>query len=48
MRDRPVTVPDLYRTIAHVLDLNPDKMRVTPAGRPIKAVDGGRVIAGLV
>ena len=48
VRDRPVTVPDLYRTIAHVLDLNPDKTRVTPAGRPLKAVDGGRVIAELV
>jgi hypothetical protein len=48
VRDRPVSVPDLYRTVAHVLDLNPDKMRVTPAGRPLKAVDGGTVISGLV
>jgi uncharacterized protein (DUF1501 family) len=46
--DRPVTVPDLYRTIAWSMDLNPDKMRVAPSGRPIKAVDGGKVIAGLV
>ena len=46
--DRPVTVPDLYRTIAHVLDLNPDKLRVSPSGRPLKSVDGGAVIAGLV
>jgi hypothetical protein len=46
--ERPVTVPDLYRTIAHVLDLNPDKLRVSPSGRPIKEVDGGAVIAGLV
>jgi hypothetical protein len=48
VRDRPVTVPDLYRTIAHVLDLNPDKIRVTPTGRPIKTVNGGQIIPGLV
>jgi hypothetical protein len=46
--DHPVTVPDLYRTIAHVMDLNPDKLRVSPSGRPIKEVDGGKVIAGVV
>jgi hypothetical protein len=48
VRDRPVTVPDLYRTIASTLDLNPDKLRTTPAGRPLKSVDGGSVIAGLL
>jgi hypothetical protein len=46
--DRPVTVPDLYRTIAHVLDLNPDKLRTAPSGRPLKSVDAGAVIAGVV
>jgi hypothetical protein len=46
--DRPVTVPDLYRTIAFALDLNPDKMRVSPAGRPIKAVDGGALVSGVL
>ena len=48
VRDRPVTVPDLYRTIAHVLDLNPDKIRTAPSGRPLKSVDAGSVIAGLI
>jgi hypothetical protein len=48
VRDRPVSVPDLYRTVAHVMDLNPDKLRTSPAGRPIKSVDGGSVISGLV
>jgi hypothetical protein len=48
VRDRPVTVPDLYRTIASTLDLNPDKLRTTPAGRPLRSVDGGSVIAGLL
>jgi hypothetical protein len=46
--DRPVTVPDLYRTIAHVLDLNPDKLRTAPSGRPLKSIDAGAVIQGLV
>jgi hypothetical protein len=45
---RPVTVPDLFRTIAHVLSLDPDKSRSSPAGRPIKTVDGGAVIAEIV
>jgi hypothetical protein len=48
VRDRPVTVPDLYRTIARALDINPDKQRVAPSGRPIKTVNGGKVIEGLL
>jgi hypothetical protein len=45
---RPVTVPDLYRTIAHQLGLDPDQSRTSPAGRPIKTVDGGAVVSELV
>jgi hypothetical protein len=48
VRDRPVTVPDLYRTIAKALGLEPDKQRVAPSGRPIKTVNGGKVIEGLL
>jgi hypothetical protein len=48
VRDRPVTVPDLYRTIAHLLDLNPDKQRTSPAGRPIKTVEAGAPVAGVI
>jgi hypothetical protein len=48
VRSRPVTVPDLYRTLAHLLDLNPDKSRTSPAGRPIKTVDGGALIQEIV
>jgi hypothetical protein len=47
-RDRPVTVPDLFRTIAHLLDLDPDRMRVAPSGRPIKVVNGGALMHELV
>ena len=48
VRDRPVIVPDLYRTVATLTGLDPDRMRVSPAGRPIKAVDGGSVIPELI
>ena len=47
--DRPVSVGDLYRTVATVTGLDPDRMRVSPAGRPIKTVDaGGKLIDGLI
>jgi len=42
-----VTVPDLMRTLAVGVGLDPDRTRMTPGGRPITAVDGGRVIEGL-
>jgi uncharacterized protein (DUF1501 family) len=48
IRDRPVTVPDLFRTIAAVLGLDPDEVRIAPSGRPIKTVDGGTAIGELV
>jgi hypothetical protein len=48
VRDRPVTVPDLYRTIARALDVDPDKVRVAPSGRPIKTVNGGALVDGLL
>jgi hypothetical protein len=48
VRDRPVTVPDLYRTIAYALDIDADKVRYAPSGRPIRTVDGGARIAELL
>jgi hypothetical protein len=48
IRDRPVTVPDLFRTLAAALGLDADQVRVAPSGRPIKTVDGGQVIAGIL
>jgi hypothetical protein len=48
VRDRPVTVPDLYRTVAHLLGIDSDKSRTSPSGRPIKSVDAGAPIAELV
>jgi hypothetical protein len=46
--ERPVTVPDLYRTIAKLLGLDPDRSRTSPQGRPLKTVDGGAVIGELL
>jgi hypothetical protein len=41
---RPVTVPDLFRTICHTLNINADKENMSNIGRPIKIVDGGQVV----
>jgi hypothetical protein len=45
--ERPVTVPDLYRTLAAAMSVDADKARFAPSGRPIKTVDGGRLLAEL-
>jgi uncharacterized protein (DUF1501 family) len=45
--DRPVTVPDLYRTLASALAVDPDKTRFAPSGRPLKTVDGGKLVTEL-
>jgi hypothetical protein len=44
---RPITVPDLYRSVAFAIGLDADKTRFAPSGRPIKTVDGGSVIREL-
>jgi uncharacterized protein (DUF1501 family) len=46
--EREVTVPDLFRTLAHALELDADRVRMAPSGRPITTVDGGAVIDELV
>lgn len=46
--DRPVTVPDLVRTLATALALDPETTRASPSGRPITMVDGGSVIDELL
>jgi uncharacterized protein (DUF1501 family) len=48
VRDRPVTVPDVSRTVAHLLGIDCDKSRTSPAGRPITSVDAGTLIAEVV
>jgi hypothetical protein len=48
VRDRAVSVPDLFRTVATRLGLDPEERRVAPTGRPIKTVDGGEVVRELL
>lgn len=42
--DRPVLVTDLFRSIYHGLGIDPEVERVASNGRPIKIVDGGKVV----
>ncbi len=46
--DRPVAVPDLFRTICLLLGVDPDAEHRSPLGRPIKTVDGGEPIRELL
>jgi uncharacterized protein (DUF1501 family) len=44
----PVHVPDLLRTIGHQLGLDADEEFQTPSGRPVTALDSGRVVTQLL
>jgi uncharacterized protein (DUF1501 family) len=46
--DRPVSVADLFQTICAALKIDGGKDNHTPAGRPIKIVDGGEVVRELL
>jgi hypothetical protein len=43
----PVSVPDLFCSICKSLDVNPAKENMSPIGRPMKIVDGGKPVEGL-
>jgi hypothetical protein len=43
--DRPVSVPDLFRTICHGLHIDADHENMSSIGRPIRIVDGGEVVS---
>jgi len=45
--DRPVTVPDLFRTFCQALEIDADKERISSLGRPLKIVEGGSVVSEL-
>lgn len=45
--DRPVTVPDLFRSFCDRLAIDPDYEHMSPVGRPLAIVDGGQVIKEL-
>jgi hypothetical protein len=44
VKDRPIGVTDLLRTICHSLKIDADKENVSNVGRPLKVVDGGEVV----
>ena len=47
VKDKPVTVPDLMASLCHALKVDAAKEVETPIGRPIKVVDGGKVVGSL-
>lgn len=44
---RPVSVPDLFCTFCHALEIDPRKENMSGLGRPIKIVDGGQPVKEL-
>jgi hypothetical protein len=46
--DNPVGVADILRTVFTLMGIDCDKTYLTPLGRPVPVVDGGKVIEGLV
>ena len=47
VRERPVTVPDLFCTFCHALKINARKENLSTEGRPLKIVDGGKMVKEL-
>jgi hypothetical protein len=47
VKERPVTVADLFCTFCHALKINPRKENIGTLGRPIKLVDGGSPVKEL-
>jgi uncharacterized protein (DUF1501 family) len=47
VKDRPVLVTDLFRSVYHALGIDPEYENMSPNGRPLKLVDGGDVVSEL-
>src|SRR5262249_38954184 len=47
VKNDPVTVPDLLQSFCKALQVNPKHENVSPQGRPIKIVDGGKPVGKL-
>jgi hypothetical protein len=47
VKDNPVAVNDLLTSICHTLKIDPAKENMSSVGRPIKIVDGGKVVTQL-
>ena len=48
VEDNPVTVHDLFQTVCKSMHVDPNHENISPLGRPMKVVDGGKVIDGLL
>src|SRR5215475_1817765 len=44
IKDRPVAVNDLFQTFCKSLGMKPEHENMSPIGRPIKVVDGGKPV----
>ena len=44
----PVGVEDILRTIFHLMGIDTDKTYITPLGRPVPVVNGGKLIKDLI
>lgn len=47
VQDRPVTIPDLFCSVCKSLEINPRVESISPLGRPLKIVDGGKPVGEL-
>lgn len=47
VKETPVAVNDLLRTLCSCLSIDADQENMTSIGRPIKVVDGGKVVDGI-
>src|SRR5215212_5666572 len=47
VKDHPIAVNDLLASFCHSLKIDPAKENMSPLGRPIKIVDGGKVVKQL-
>jgi hypothetical protein len=48
VKERPISVGDLFCTFCHALKINPRKENMSTLGRPIKIVDGGKTVNELL
>ena len=47
VKNRPVSVPDLFCSFYQALKINPRKENMSGLGRPIKLIDGGKAVKEL-
>lgn len=48
VKDRPISVPDIFYTMATLMGVDPTYERFAPSGRPLKNVNGGGLIKELL